>query len=225
MAVSKALKVAAQAIMDAYYQDFKPDDAFFDIEDFAKWVGMAYGKMADDVAKEIYLSSRSEGVPMLVFSQDWWVKKTVGVKNNIADISEIKFAGFTYDSQNSGIQQISDGVRFVRTTLTELWQLQRVSKSNIIYWYVDYPELKLRASCQLPEKIDVYYIPSSFDSEFKIPKSKEFEIAAMAWNFMITAKKETPFVDTTNNSNKNVAPGTEIDLSQTKAAQTKEKDK
>jgi len=216
MALSKPLKVAAQAIMDSYYQDFRPDDAFFDLEDFAAWIGKVYGNVANQVAKEIYDASRSEGMPMIIFSQDWWAKKKVTIKDNTADISTLKFTGFTYDTQNSGIQQVGDGVRFIRTTLTELWQLERMSTSNTIYWYPNISELKFKATCDIPGEIDVYYIPTPEDSEFKIPKSKEFEIATMAWNFMISAKKETPFVDTTNNSNKNVTPGTEVD---TKTAQ------
>ena len=215
MAISKALKIAAQGIMDLYYQDFKPDDSFFDKDDFAIWIGKVYGSVADNVAKEIYAASRSEGMPMLIFSQDWWAKKTVPVKENVADISDLKFTGFTYDSQTSGIQQIGDGKRFIRTTLTELWQLEGRSKSDIIYWYVDFDKLKLDATCESPKEVDVYYIPSPEDSGFKLPKSKEFEIATTAWNLMITAKKETPFVDTTNNSNKNITPATEVDTATT----------
>lgn len=212
MAVSKALKVAAQGIMDLYYQDFRPDDSFFDLEDFANWIGQCYGSIADNVAKEIYAASRSEGMPMIIFSQDWWAKKTVPVKDSVADISDLKFTGFTYDTQTSGIQQIGDGKRFVRTTLTELWIVGGLkSQSSNIYWYVDFGQVKFEASCDLPENVDIYYIPTPDDSGFKLPKSKEFEIATTAWNLMIAAKKETPFVDTTNNSNKNVTPATETD--------------
>lgn len=213
MAVSKALKVAAQGIMDLYYQDFKPDDAFFDIEDFAGWIGKVYGSVADNVAKIIYDSSRSEGMPMIIFSQDWWAKKTFPVKDDVVDISNLKYTGFTYDTQNSGIQQIGNGIKFIRTTLTELWQLERMSANNNIFWYADFDKLKLKASCDLPKEIDVYYIPTPEDSGFKLPESKAFEIATAAWNFMIAAKKETPFVDTTNNSNKNITPATEVDAS------------
>lgn len=211
MAISKALKVAAQGVMDLYYQDFKPDEAFFDIEDFAGWVGKVYGSVANAVAKEIYDASRSEGIPMIIFSQDWWARKTVSVKENIADISDLKYTGFTYDTQTSGIQQIGNGVRFIRTTLTQLWELERRSQSSIIYWYTDFGKIKFDATCDLPKEVDVYYIPTPEDSEFKLPKSKEFDIATMAWNLMIAAKKETPFVDSTNNSNKNITPATEVD--------------
>ncbi len=212
MAASKALRVAAQAIMDAYYQDFKPDDSFFDLEDFAAWIGKVYGDVADKVAKVIYDASRSEGMPMIIFSQDWWAKKPVDIKEGIADISSIKIAGFTYDSQVSGVQQVGTSSKFIRTTLTELWQLEgKRTKSNIIYWWVDLDKLKFKATCPIPEKVDVYYIPTADDENFKLPKSKEFEIATIAWNFMMAAKKETPFVDTTNNSNKNITPATEVD--------------
>lgn len=215
MAVSKALKVAAQAVMDQYYQNFRPDDAFFDIEDFAGWVARAYGSIADNVAKEIYATSRQEGMPMIIFSDDWWAKKTVPIKDDVADIKDLKYTGFTYDTQTSGIQQVGDGKRFIRTTLTEQWMFDRVNESNIIYWYSDFGKLKFKATCNLPKEVDVYYIPTPQDSEFKLPKSKEFEIATVAWNFMMAAKKETPFVDTTNNSNKNITPNTEVDLTQT----------
>jgi len=216
MAVSKALKQAAQGIMDLYYQDFKPDEAFFDLEDFAIWIGKAFGSVADQVAKQIYDASRSEGIPMIIFSQDWWSKKDVKVKDKKADISNLKFTGFTYDSQTSGIQQVGNGSKFVRTTITESWQLsgKRV-KSDIIYWYADFEELKFDGTCNIPETVPVYYIASPDDDQFKLPKSKEFEIATIAWNFMIAGKKETPFVDTTNNSNKNITPATEVDTSQT----------
>jgi hypothetical protein len=49
---SKKLLAAAQAIMDSYFQDFAPGDSFWRIEDFADWVGKAYGKYADEVAME-----------------------------------------------------------------------------------------------------------------------------------------------------------------------------
>lgn len=212
MALSKALKVAAQAIMDLYYQDYKPDDAFFDKEDFAAWVGKAYGSVADAVAKQIYDASRSEGMPMIIFSQDWWAKKTIPIKENVGDITKLKFTGFTYDNQVSGIQQVGDGVRFARTTLTEFWQLgQSKSKNSFIFWYTDFDKLRFRATCEIPKEVDVYYIPSPEDSNFKLPKSKEFEIATIAWNLMTAGKQQTPFVDSTNNSNKNITPATEVD--------------
>jgi len=213
---SKALLRAAQSIMDQYYQDFRPDDAFFDLEDFAIWIGQVYGDVVNKVAMEIYAGSRGEtGMGQLIFSQDFWAKKTVPVKfkeatDSIIDISDLKYTGFTYDTQNSGIQQVG-GTNFIRTTLTELWQLNRMSTTSLIYWWDDFGEIKLRGTCAIPKEVAVYYIPTPEDLEFKLPKSKEFEIATVAWNFMITAKKGTPFVDATNNSNKNPIPQTETD--------------
>ncbi len=97
MAYSKAFRIAGQAVMDAYFQDFKPDDDFFDIDDFLGWMAKAFGSIADQVAKQIYDASRSEtGMGLLVFSQDWWAKKTVSIKDNEADISDVKFTVFTF---------------------------------------------------------------------------------------------------------------------------------
>jgi len=221
MATQKLL-LEAQVIMDSYYQDFAPDDSFFRIEDFAEWVGKAYGKMADETAKEIYKNSLMEGgIGQLIFSQDWWAKKSYVLKDNSCEI-DFKSVGFTYDTQNSFIQEIiAPGNSLIRTTITELWILQGMSKSNTVYWY------PLPGNCDekgkvtfwsnsdcIPKKVDIYYIPAADDDNFKIPSSKAFEIAALAFNFMISAKKETPVVDMTNNTNPNVAPQTEIDTKQ-----------
>lgn len=216
---SKALLIAAQSIMDSYYQDFAPDDSFFQLEDFADWLGKAYGKIADDVAKQIYQGSRDEtGTGQITFSQDWWAKKNAKIgKDGLLEI-DFKIAGFTYDEQNSGIQEVKGAGKYIRTTLTELWVLDGNGKSNIIYWWPEFDKIKFQSSgCNVEGKsVDVYYIPSADDEQFKLPKSKEFEIATTAWNFMMSAKKETPYVDMTNDSNQNVTPQTETDTKEIK---------
>lgn len=221
---SKALLKAAQQIMDSYYQDFKPDEAFFDLEDFAAWIGVCHGKIADDVAAMIYKATlMEEGMGMITFAQDWWAEKDLVLAKNVLDISGIKAMGFTYDQQESGIQEVqpTEGDSdFIRTTLTEKWQLNGMGKNNIIYWWKEPGKLKFKSGCNIPPKITVYYIPTADDENFKLPKSKEFEIATMAWNFMVAAKQGTPFVDATNNSNKNVIPQTETDTKQIKPVGT-----
>ncbi len=216
---SEKLLLAAQSIMDAYFQDYAPADGFFRIEDFADWLGKAYGKYADETAKEIYKNTLQEmGIGQITFSQDWWVKKVLDVKEEAAPL-EFKYMGFTYDMQQSGIQEImpignhSCG-SFMRTTLTDLWILGNMSRNNIVWWYTDFDKIKFKTSANLPKQIAVYYIPSPDDDEFKIPPSKAFEIATLAFNFMVAAKKETQFVDDTNNANKNILPQTETDSKQ-----------
>ncbi len=217
---NKALEIAAQSIMDAYFQDYAAADAFFRIEDFADWLGKAYGKYADEVAKEIYKSSLAEmGTGMLIFSQDWWATKEASVEVEDGEYfvkTDFKFMGFTYDSQNSGIQEIMPVGKsgncgtYMRTTLSELWITGNTSRNNIVWWYTtpDKIRFKNNSNCN-PKKVAIYYIPTAEDDNFKVPQSKAFEIATLAFNFMIAAKKETQFVDTTNNSNKNVTPQTE----------------
>ena len=218
-----ALLNAAQSIMDSYYQDYAPADGFFRIEDFAEWVAKAYGKYADEVAKEIYKSSLAEmGVGQIVFAQDWWAKKEVEIKNESGEYSaplDFKYMGFTYDNQTSGIQEImpvgdkGNCGSFMRTTLSELWITGNMSRNNIVWWYTDFDKLKFKtdSNCN-PKKVAIYYIPTPEDDQFKIPPSKQFEIGTMAFNFMLSAKKETPFIDMTNNANKNITPQTETDL-------------
>lgn len=237
MKPSKRLLEEAQSVMDAYFQDFAPDDAFFRIDDFADWLGKAYGKMADETAKEIYKLSLGEtGTGAIIFSQEWWARKTYEIKTEegktFAEV-DFKTIAFTYDNQNSGIQEVmsagneNSSASFIRTTLTELWILRGMSKNSIVYWYPDKGKkgendkiiFPLESVCK-PKKIDVFYIPSPEDDNFKLPSNKAFEIATMAYNFMLAAKQGTPFVDMVNNSNKNITPQTETDLKPAKPVGT-----
>lgn len=222
--VSEKLLTEAQSIMDAYFQDYAPADGFFRLEDFAEWLGKAFGKYADETAKEIYKNSLAEtGTGQITFSQDWWAKKEIEVTLKDGEYSmplNFKFMGFTYDSQTSGIQELmpiggkGNCGSYMRTTLSDLWVISsNVSRNNIVWWWTDFDKIKFKnnSGCN-PTKMVVYYIPTPEDENFKIPSSKAFEIATLAFNFMLSAKKETPYIDTTNNSNKNIVPQTETDF-------------
>lgn len=221
--ISDALLREAQIIQDAYFQDYAPADGFFRLEDFASWLGKAYGKVADDVAKEIYKGHLAEqGVGSIIFSQDWWASEVLEIeKKDDEFFTEIKFKhlGFTYDGQNSGFQEVipvgkeGNCGSFQRTSITDLWILNGMSRNNIVWWYPEDGKLKFKTNSNCnPKKVRVYYIPTAEDENFKLPQSKAFEIATMAYNFMITAQKQKPFVDDTNNANKNILPETETDF-------------
>jgi len=225
------LLIEAQYVMDSYYQDYAQANAFFRIEDFANWLSKAYNKYADETAKEIYKNSLQEtGIGAITFSTDWWAKAELDVENKENQLFakiDFKSIGFTYDNQTSQIQElISSGSKgncgtYIRTSLTDLWILNNMSKNDTVYWYLDQDVIrfKVNSNCT-PKKVSVYYIPSADDKNFKLPSSKAFEIATLAFNFMVTAKKETPFIDETNNTNKNVTPQTEVDTKQTKPVAT-----
>ena len=221
------LLIEAQSVMDSYFQDYAPGDSFFRIEDFASWLGKAYGKFADEVSKEIYKNSLQEtGIGAITFSQDWWAKKEYDVKKAGTELvvtTDFKTIGFTYDNQNSQIQELMPSGNsgncgtYIRTSLTDLWILKGMSKSNTVYWYPDGNEIKFKVNSNcLPKKVAVYYIPAPDDENFKLPSSKAFEIATLAFNFMNEARKGNSIIDATNDRNKNVAQQTEADSKQIK---------
>lgn len=220
---SKKLLQEAQSVMDLYFQDFAPADGFFSIEDFADWMGRTYAKFADETAKEIYKQYVVEsGVGTIIFSPDWWASEEVEIQSKDGEFfAEIKFKhlGFTYDGQNSGVQEVipvgkeGNCGTFMRTTITDVWITEGMSKNNIVWWYQAGDKLRFKTNSKCnPKKVMVYYIPTAEDDNFKLPTSKVFEIATTAYNVMIAAKKQTPFVDDTNNANKNILPETETDL-------------
>jgi hypothetical protein len=223
--MNERLSVVAQEVMDTYFQDYAPADGFFRLEDFGGWIGKAHGKLADDAAKEIYKQYIAEsGSGQIIFSPDWWASVDKEVKEKDGEFyveMDFKHLGFTYDGQNSGIQElVPSGTNgncgtFMRTTILDLWTLNGMAKNKIVWWYEAGDKIKFKTSgdCN-PKKVTIYYIPTAEDENFKLPTSKAFDIATLAYNLMITAKKENPFVDDTNNANKNVTPQTETDTKQ-----------
>ncbi len=218
--VSPKLLDVASRVMDAYYQDFSSNDDFFREQDFAAWVGFYYGKTADQVAQSIYQNSRAEmGEGYLTFSQDWWASKDYLVTEKDGEYSvclDIKYVGFTYDSQNSGIQLVqpikSKCKTLIRTTLTDLWILNTLTGTSASYWYPE--NNKIVFALNHPHSVRVFYIPTAEDENFKLPSSIEFDVAQNAWNAMITHQKGNPILDVTNDSNPNVAPQTELNAEQ-----------
>jgi hypothetical protein len=222
---SKRLLDVAQRVLDQYFQDYAPADAFFTVDDFAYWISVVYGKFADDTAMMIYKNSLTEnGVGYITFSQDWWKSKQYEIAKkdgeSFVDL-DIKYVGFSYDTQNSGIQLIipigNKCGTLYRTTITEVWQLNHITSANISWWYVNDSKITFvnNGNSNL-KSVKVFYIPKADDENFDLPSSKEFEIATQAWNFLITAKQGTPLIDQTNNLNRDKLPQGETDLSQLK---------
>lgn len=222
---TEALTRAAQAVMDIYYNDFAPEDAFFSVEDFGHWIGVIYDKDVDDIARSTYSNSFSEtGSGQITFSPDFVKSKEYKVKHLDGELFvelDIQVASFTYDNQNSGIQEIfpigkkGNCGEYIRTTWDQLWKLKMVPYSNVVWWYssADRLEFKNNSGCY-PQNVRVMYVPSSEDEQFTLPKSREFDIATRAWALMMQAKQG--IVDMTNNGNKLVTTETEIDKNQLK---------
>lgn len=220
---SQKLLDVAQRLQDQYLQDYAKSDEFFSLEDFAYWVGVVFAKMADDTAAAIYTASRSEvGIGLITFPQEWWRSKAYEIKKEDGkrwvDL-DISYASFTYDTQNSGLQLLipdEDACgSFIRTTITEVWQLNHVTSSDIIWWYVEDNKIRFKVSgdCNC-KKIKLFYIPTTEDENFALPKSLEFQIATTAWQFLKQAEQGI-IIDQTNDQNRNKSPQTESNLKQT----------
>jgi hypothetical protein len=221
---TEALLKSAQYCLDLYYQEYAPEDAFFTVEDFAYWLGVVYDKDVDDIAKQQYSNSYSEtGTGQITFSGDFLKTKTYKLVHKDGQVYvelDFKFATFTYDSQESGIQEVlsltNGGGECIRTTLTDLWKLKHTGISNIVWWYPIDKRLEFRNNNDCyPKSVIVFYVPTSEDEQFSLPKSREFDIATRAWALM-TQAKEGVVVETANNGNNIATVESEIDKTQLK---------
>lgn len=223
---SEALLNAAQHVMDAYLQNFASEDEFFQIEDYAYWLGVSYDKDVANTANEIYQISRSEiGDGQITFSDGYIQYKDYPVtkKDGRPIIKlDIDVASFTWDTQNSGIQDVfsvgkNSCGELIRTTISERWHLSSITKTNKVWWLMMGKEIEfINNNGVFPSKVRVAYVPSSKDENFKIPSGREMDIAVQAYNFMQNAKQGTPIIDVTNDGNPNSSPQTELNIATSK---------
>lgn len=163
----KLLKYIAQSCMDEYYQNYKSDFQFFDLEDFISNCGDTisdiYQKYYELQYKDLRNERKDEVVVFdtgMLSSQILKVEQKDG-KLSAAIISPVMT--FMYDQSNCGIQVVIDDkndTELERTTINELWQLEYLPKTNRIFFYADMDKIKFvkKGDCDLLN-VRVLYVP------------------------------------------------------------------
>lgn len=141
--MSVQIDIVSQRSMDLFYQNFKSNSDFFELEDFqAHCAGVV-----SDIYRQDYLrmkaEMRSEKVDEVVsFDPGILVRVTAEVKyenNEAFAILPESVMSFPYDNQASGIQAVLPispiGLRFERTTAAGLYQLDYVPTVPIAWFY------------------------------------------------------------------------------------------
>lgn len=220
------LGVLGQNIMDAYYQDYKPDEGFFDLSYFMSMASTAYGKLLNDAYEAAKLLNRATlGFSFVELSSDLLVMEKLAVKENTelkqhySDLSKPIYT-FPFDSMATAVNRVmpfgTDCGEFIKISLDDSWKLCQLPANNksfysvfndkIIYNKFACPELKF---------VNVMYAPaiSSDDADAQITDSLAFNIQTLVLQQMIGAREGT-IVDKTNDSNPNKVIQTEIDKNQ-----------
>lgn len=217
------LKYVGQLAMDSYFQNYKGETDFWELEDFVRMCGNVISSMYYDFYKQQYGILRQDKKDEVVeFDAGWLLEQDADVKDGGA-ILPYPVMVFPYDQSSTGIQNVFSGSNFdqlERTSISALYQLNYVPKCNRAFWYSDVSitdgvlvnsriGIKNLSDVQI-KKIRVQYIPSMDNENALVPDGI---IGDAISKTVLTLKQMATgeVVDKTNDSNANKVLQTELD--------------
>jgi hypothetical protein len=212
------LNEIAQHIMDAYYQEDKSGDDFFDLPHFRFMAASSYANLLqDEFEKSKRATMQEEGRAEAQLNPEWYTREDVDIKldaegKGVAVLLNPVFS-FRYDKRTSGVldiyQLVGNCTEFMRIHPEALWQLKILPKTSITYWYMLMMSTVYFVNT-LPKKVRIFYIPAiTDDNDPVIPLSLGKMIVQDVWTFFVNAKNGV-VVDMTDNQNPNKNMETEI---------------
>lgn len=221
------LRMVGQMAADLYYQNYKSDDQFFDLEHFNFLLAAEYVKLIKAEATQNKRQNKIDtGFSYIEISPYWLKTEKVSVTEvdgkKISTLTEPVFQ-FDYDAMGSGIQEVYTVNNNTHTVNTPCGEVQRVSRNDRWIACAMPPNAKLfyfvsgnktiefvNVHCNLKE-VEVTYVPGveCIGDDFEIHQDKVHDIIRSVLNTMFGAKNGN-IVDMSDDSNPNTTPATEL---------------
>lgn len=222
------LRYVAQQAMDNFYQQYKGEDDWYDLDDFILNCGNTIAAIYLSYYQQNYAMNRQdrngEGIS---FDAGWLLEQEAEVTKEgkvlFANLSNSVMT-FPYDNNATGIQNvfITDPFSYdelERTTLSAIWQLQYTPKVNRIFFFSDVAATGCesisrlgfvnKGNCNI-KKIRVLYVPVMNDGYSNVADG----VISDAVIKTVLAMKQMAsgvVVDETENQNSNKVLQTELD--------------
>lgn len=224
--MTTTLDVASQLLMDLYYQDYAPANAWLDLVRARMLFAAEYNRLIrEDFKNQKFLAKTQTGYSVVEIDPEWLVSETVKLSRDgatgVATLSQ-KIFSFDYDVLGSGVQLIDGACNLVRISIQDKWAIQRVPATKTIYWYIrpsvgaDDGTGGVKTSlwfigADLPNKVDVFYVPSVNESNGDAPinESKMKPVIDACLQTLFIAKQQV-VVDKSDDGNPNANLATEI---------------
>ena len=180
----QTLKYVAQLAMDNFYQNYKGETDFWELEDFISMTGNTIAGIYLQFYQQEYGMLRQERKDEVIsFDAGWLLEQEVEVqKNGIGLYAKLDkpVMTFPYDKSSIGLQNIfitepASLDELERTTIAALWQLKYIPKTSRIFFYSDtggnascltISKIGIinKGNCNI-KKIRVLYVPSLTDGD------------------------------------------------------------
>lgn len=218
--MARILKYIAQSCMDDFYQNYKSDFQFFDLDDFITNVGQTIAGIYQKYYELQYKDLRGERKDEIVtFDTGMLSSQPLEVKEENGKLSAVitqPVMTFMYDQNNTGLQVVQDAVNSVeieRTSVTELWQLNYMPKVNRVFFYggIDKVHFVKSGDCNI-SKVNLLYIPAMHPDAVVADTVADAAIQQTVLQMRQMAEKQIVKKSLDNNDNKILE--TEIDKKQ-----------
>lgn len=214
----KNVRVLAQDIMDAYYQNFKEgNEDFFDHDYFIRQCHDTHASILRDEYIAQYRMLRMEMRhmrDMVEFSFDWLKHEDVELKKNeVTGYYHAEIKGkvfqFPFDQSNVGYQMVTPVKRgdcdLIRTTQHQNHLDKFLPETTVVFWHAIMKNtLAFDKDCC--KNVRVHYVDSD---AMDIPDGLANTIMDVVLNRMFGARNGRGVVDVTNDSNPNAKQQTE----------------
>lgn len=218
--MAKALLDQAQILEDSFYQTFKPQDAFFGTEDFARLLSDERDSLLDQEFYVLFqLSQRKGSIGFIQVNPQWTKRITVEAvydkegKIWSAEICEPIYE-FPFDEYGMGIQDVrpfgSECGEFVRISSNQHWQLCFAAPNDMIFYSLEGCKITLYNFNGCAEKLDIRIVPSQSKLPLEqqyVPDGKASQIREMVLSRMLRDYAAKPGkLDMSNDGNANPQP-------------------
>lgn len=219
--MADSLAVTAQLCMDAFYQDFRPAEAFLQLKHFKMLVIAADAKLKKmEYEALVTLNIRQRRInAQVVLNADNYITVSVDIKDEKAMLPSpiMSFNGAGQNLSIGNLELEGDCINVMPTTQDEKHQAKKFT--DIIFWLpicegIEF--LHLKKNCNA-KKAKVTYIPVLNDKS-SIQEARKWDIITMVTGF-IKSTKDGVIVDMSNDGNPNVSSQTEINKFLLKALQ------
>lgn len=212
------LKTLANRVQDLYYQDYAPDESFFETYDFKFHCAAVYSDMLDKMFQQMRKEGKAiNGFSDVEISANWLVKEEITLQQD--QITKLYYAttsskifGFGFDEFSYALDQVirigdckSKRCRLQKLSRNEVPYLDLAAATSLCYfWQAEGDKIAFTDNIG---SVLVPYVPivSADNDNNVLSDNIAAEVIKAVYALMINARNGT-VVDESNDSNKNTTP-------------------
>jgi hypothetical protein len=225
--MNTSLALAAQTLLDLYYQDYAPEGAFIDLSHVKLLMYSEYERILQQEYKQAKILNKSlEGFGFVTLDGDTLIVEIVDIVKEGSDwvgtLNQAAFA-FNFDTIGTSVQRVRStdsecNSELIRIPANEAWAycVAPATKQNFFYTQniavskgcPATTKIYILGQCH-PKQVEVQYLPAlTGDGDVEIATRYVKSITDSVLQSLLIAKKEV-VVDKTSDQNPNTALPTE----------------